>query len=114
MGMLGGMGDLMGLMRNMGSLKEKVQKTQQELVDTTAEGSAGGGMVTATVNGRLELVELTIDPEVVDPEDVELLEDLVKAAVGQGMAAARDLQREKMGEMLGGMQLPPGMLDGLL
>ncbi len=110
----GGLGDLMGMMRDLGGLRRKMQEVQERLGTMTAEGSAGGGMVTATVNGKMEVVDLAIDPDVVDPDEVELLEDLVKAAIGQGMAAARDLQREEMQKLVGGMPLPPGMLDGLM
>jgi len=103
-----GFGDMMGMMKNLGDLQGKLQAIQDELRRKTAEGSAGGGMVTAKVNGRLELVDLSIDPEAA-AEDVELLEDMVQAAVGQAMDKARDLQREGMSRLLGGLPLPPGL-----
>jgi len=105
---MAGLGDLMGMMRNLGGLQERLHTVQEELARKTVEGSAGGGMVTATVNGRLDLVDITIDPEVAR-DDVDLLEDMVKAAVGQAMDKARDLQREGMAGLLGGMPLPPGL-----
>ncbi len=108
-----GFGDLMGMMRDLGSLKAKIAEVQEQLGHQTVEGDAGGGMITATVNGKMELVGLKIAPEVADPEDVELLEDLVKAAVGQAMSAAQDLQRAEMQKLLGGLPIPPG-LDTLL
>ena len=109
---MAGIGDIMGMMKNLGSLQAKLQTVQEELARQTAEGSAGGGMVVARVNGRLELVDLVIEPEVAG-DDVELLEDMVKAAVCQAMDKARGLQREGMSNLLGGLPLPPG-LEGLL
>jgi len=105
---MAGLGDLMGMMRNLGGLQARLQTVQEELARKTVEGSAGGGMVTATVNGRLDLVDITIDPEAVGG-DMDLLEDMVKAAVGQAMDKARVLQREGMASLLGGMTLPPGL-----
>jgi len=109
---MAGIGDLMGMMRNLGDLQTKVQAAQDELGRQTAEGSAGGGMVLAKVNGRMELVDLAIEPEVAG-DDVELLEDMVKAAVCQAMDKARDLQRQEFSKLLGGLPLPPG-LESLL
>ena len=103
-----GLGDMMSMMKNLGGLQERLQTVQEELRRKTVEGSAGGGMVTAKVNGRLELLDIAIDPEVAG-EDVDLLEDMVKAAVGQAMDKARDLQREGMSGLLGGLPLPPGL-----
>ena len=104
-------GDLLGMMRDFGSLKERMAQIQGDLERQTVEGASGGGMVTVVINGRQELVSLKIDPAAVDPKDVPLLEELVKGAVGQAMAKARDLQREAMTKLLGGMPLPPGLLD---
>jgi len=111
---MAGLGDLMGMMRGVGGLKAKIGGLQDELARRRVEGAAGGGMVVATANGRQELVGLKIDPEVVNRDDVELLEDLVKAAVGQAMAAARDLQVAEMQKLLGGLPIPPGMLEGFM
>jgi hypothetical protein len=108
-----GIGDLMAMMRDFGSMRQRMAQIQEELERQTVEGAAGGGMVAATVNGRQELVGLKIDPAVVDPKDVALLEEMVKGAVGQAMSKARDLQREEMTKLLGGMPLPPGVLDML-
>jgi hypothetical protein len=108
-----GFGDLLGMLRDMGSLRQRMAEAQADLARQTVEGQAGGGMVAATVNGRQELVALKIDPAAVDPKDVALLEELVKSAVGQAMAKAKDLQRESVAKLLGGMPLPPGILDML-
>jgi len=105
---MAGIGDMMGMMKNLGGLQAKLQAVQDDLARQTAEGSAGGGMVTAKVNGRLELVDIHIEPEVIG-QDADLLEDLVKAAVGQAMDKARDLQREGMSTLLGGLPVPPGL-----
>jgi hypothetical protein len=110
---MGGLGDLLGLMRDAGAMKQKMKETQESLARQTVEGSAGGGMVVATANGMQEIVGLRINPQVLNAEDVELLEDLVRGAVSQAMAKARDLQRAEMSRLLGGLPLPPG-LDGLL
>jgi len=106
-----GLGDLMGMMRDFGGMRQRLTQVQEELARQTAEGSAGGGMVVATVNGRQELVGLKIDPAAVNREDVALLEEMVKGAVGQAMAKARDLQREAMTKLLGGLPIPPGLMD---
>jgi hypothetical protein len=108
-----GFGDLLGMMRDLGSLRQRMAEAQADLARQTVEGAAGGGMVTATVNGRAELVGLKIEPAAVDPKDVALLEEMVKGAVGQAMAKARDLQRESVTKLLGGMPLPPGLLEML-
>jgi len=123
---MGGLGDLLGLMRNAGAMKQKMKETQESLARQRVEGSAGGpgpnpdpngaggagapGVV-ATANGMQELVGLKIAPEVVNSGDVALLEDLVRGAVSQAMAKARDLQRAEMSRLLGGLPLPPGLAD---
>ena len=111
---MAGLGDLLGLMRNAGAMKQKMKETQESLARQTVEGSAGGpgapGVV-ATANGMQELVALKIAPEVVNSGDVELLEEMVRSAVGQALAKARDLQRAEMSRILGGLPLPPGLAD---
>jgi DNA-binding YbaB/EbfC family protein len=95
---------------NMAALQKQAQKMQQqlmaaqeELAATEVSGSAGGGMVSATVTGSGDLVSVTIDPKVVDPDDVETLQDLVVAAVRDAARTAQELQAEKMGPLAGGM-----------
>ena len=110
---MGGLGDLLGLMRNAGAMKQKMKETQESLARQTVEGSAGDGMVVARVNGMQELVGLSINPEVVNRDEVGLMEDMVRGAVSQALAKARELQRAEMSRLLGGLPLPPG-LDGLL
>ncbi|HET7727003.1 MAG TPA: YbaB/EbfC family nucleoid-associated protein [Candidatus Limnocylindrales bacterium] len=100
-------------MRNLGDLQRMAQQMQQqmlriqeELERATVEGSAGGGVVRATVTGKQDLVSLTIDPSAVDPDDVEMLQDLIVAAVNDAIRASRDLAAEKMGPLAGGL---PGL-----
>ena len=100
------------MMRQMQKMQADMATAQQELGEATVEGTAGGGMVTATVTGNGELQRVAIKPEVVDPEDVEMLEDLVVAAVSEGLRNAQALQTERMGGVTGGVDL--GDLGGLL
>lgn len=103
-----GMGDIMKQAQRM---QEKMQKIQDELADLQVEASSGGGMVTVVANGKQEIMEVRIDKQVVDPEDVEMLEDLVVAAVNQAMEKAQELANEEMGKAAGGMlgNLPGGL-----
>jgi nucleoid-associated protein EbfC len=104
--------------RNMQQMLKQVQKmqrdmelAQEQLKEETVEASVGGGMVTVTVSGDLEVKAVRIDPDAVDPEDVEMLCDLVLAAVNQGLRAAQELAATKMGAATGGLDL--GQLGGL-
>ena len=82
------------MMKQVQQLQAEMAKAQEELKNEVVEGSAGGGMVTVTVSGDLELRDVKIDPEAVDPEDVEMLQDMVLAATGQALAAARPSRSE--------------------
>ncbi len=84
-------------------MQQQLQQAQEELAGAQVEGSAGGGMVTATVTGSGDLVALTIDPRAVDPDDVETLADLVVAAVRDASRSASELAARKMGPLAGGM-----------
>ncbi len=99
-----GMGDILKQAQKM---QEKMQQTQDELANIIVEGSSGGGMVTTTANGKQEIIGIKIDKEVVDPEDVEMLEDLVLAAVNQALEKAQETANQEMGKVTGGM-MPPG------
>ncbi len=105
----GGYGSGGGINMNMIKQAQKMQadmlKMQAELEEKTYEASAGGGVVTAVVNGRHELVSLDIDPEAVDPDDVEMLSDLVKAAVNEAMRQADASMSEGMSKLTGGLNL---------
>jgi DNA-binding YbaB/EbfC family protein len=99
--------------RNLGDLQRMAQqmqqemlRVQQELEKTTVDGSSGGGVVKATVTGKQDLVSIEIDPSAVDPQDVEMLQDLIVAAVNDAIRASRDLAAEKLGPITGGL---PGL-----
>jgi nucleoid-associated protein EbfC len=99
--------------RNLGDIQRMAQQMQQqmariqeELEAETVDGSAGGGVVKATVTGKQDLVSLTIDPSAVDPDDVDMLQDLIVAAVNDAIRASRDLAAEKMGPLTGGLNVP--------
>jgi len=91
------------MMRQVQQMQAEMMKAQEELKHQVVEASAGGGMVTVKVSGELELKELVIDPEAVDPEDVELLQDMVQAAVNEAIRAAQELQASKLGAATGGL-----------
>ena len=104
---------------NMGNLMKQAQqfqtkraKLQEELGEKTIEATAGGGMVTAVANGRQEILSVQIDPEVVDPEDVDMLQDLILAAVNDALTRAKNMVNEEMGKLTQGMGLPniPGLM----
>ena len=103
---MGGMGDMGQLMKQAQDMQRRVAKVQADLKERIEEGSSGGGMVTAMVNGSQDVVSIRIDPEVVDPDDVDMLEDLVLAAIRQAMEKARKLASEEMGKATGGLGLP--------
>ena len=87
-------------------MQQDMARVQAELETATVEGSAGGGVVTATVTGKQELVSLVIDPSAVDPEDVEMLQDLVVAAVNDALKASTQLAEQKMGAVTAGLKIP--------
>ena len=104
---LGNLGDLMAKARQM---QEQMKTLQDELARKQITADAGGGMVQATVNGRLELVKLHIDKSKVDPADTEMLEDLIVAAVHGAQAKAAEMMQAEMKKAAGDMGLPPGIL----
>jgi len=95
--------DMRQMMKQAQQMQEQLAKTQAELAERRFEGTAGGGMVTAVVTGGPELVEVKISPDVVDPDDVEMLEDLVVAAVRQAMDEAVKTTNEELGGITGGL-----------
>ncbi len=99
------------LLKQAQQMQDRMEKVQAQLAEQTVEGSAGGGMVTAIANGKNELLRIKIDPEVVDPEDAEMLEDLVVAAVNQAMTKAQEMAASEMSKVTGGMMqgLPGGL-----
>jgi DNA-binding YbaB/EbfC family protein len=102
--------DMNKLLQQVGQMQEQMQKAQDELEHETVESSAGGGMVTVTATGAGELKQIKIDPKAIDPDDPELLADMVLAAVNEAIRSARSLQESKLGGLaggaLGGLGLP--------
>ena len=94
------------LVRQAQQLQAKMLKVQEEMATRTVEASAGGGMVTAVANGRQELVSLKIEKEVVNPEDVEMLQDLIVAAVNAALKKAQEMVSEEMKKLTGGLSIP--------
>jgi DNA-binding YbaB/EbfC family protein len=99
----GGMGNLFKQAQEM---QAKLARTQEELARRTVEAAAGGGMVRVTVTGQLALASIKIDPSAVNPEDVEMLQDLVLAATNEGLRLAREMAAEEMSKITGGMKIP--------
>ena len=101
-----GMGNMGGMMKQMQKVQKEMEKMQKQLEETEVEASAGGGAITAKANGKKELISITIDESVVDPEDIEMLQDLVLAAVNEVLRNADELAAEQMGKVTGGMNIP--------
>ncbi len=110
--MFGNLANLGGLVKQAMQLKERMAEVQAKLEHQSHEASSGGGMVTATVNGKGDLIGLKISPEAVNPDDVEMLEELIKAAVADASRQAQEAAKQAMAEVTGGMNLPG--LEGLL
>lgn len=94
------------IMKQAQKMQEKMLKMQEELATKTVEATSGGGMVTAVVNGRSELVALKIERDVVNPDDIEMLQDLITAAVNEGIRKAQDMIQEEMSKITGGLSIP--------
>ena len=102
-------GDLMGMMKQAKQLQEKMEAMQAEVAAMEVDGSAGGGLVKVLTNGKSELKSIRIDPSLMKPEEAEILEDLIVAAINDARQKAEGKLAAKMQEMTGGLQLPPGM-----
>jgi DNA-binding YbaB/EbfC family protein len=98
-----GMGNMM---KQAQKLQSKIFKLQEELADKTVETTVGGGMVKAVANGKQELLSIKIDPEVVDPNDVQMLEDLITAAVNDVLKKSREMVSQEMAKLTGGFNIP--------
>jgi nucleoid-associated protein EbfC len=102
--------DMDKLLQQVGQMQEQMQRAQEELANETVDATAGGGMVTVTANGAGEIKQIKIDPKAIDPDDPEMLEDMVLAAVNEAIRSARSLQEAKLGGLaggeLGGLGLP--------
>ncbi len=98
-----GMGNMM---KQAQKLQSKMLKMQEELAEKTVEAAAGGGMVKVVANGRQQVLSIQIEPEVVDPEDVEMLQDLVLAAVNDALSRSQEMMASEMGKLTGGVNIP--------
>ena len=94
------------MMKQAQQLQQRMMRLQEELESATVEATAGGGVVKVVVSGKMNIESLTIDPEVVSPDDVEMLQDLVLAAVNEGLNKAQEMASTKMGALTGGMNIP--------
>ena len=94
------------LMKQAQQLQKRMLEIQEEMANHTVESTVGGGMVTAVVNGQQELVSIKISPEVVDADDVEILEDLIVAAVNEARTRAQELMNQEMSKLTGGLKIP--------
>ena len=101
-----GMGNMQGMMKQMQKMQKKMAQAQEELGEKRIEGSAGGGMVTVIVTGHKEIVDVQIKQEVVDPDDIDMLQDLVLAATNDALKKAEELTNSTMGQFTKGMNLP--------
>ena len=94
------------IMRQAQELQAKLAKAQEELSNTTLEINSGGGAVKVTINGQQEIKSIKISPEVIDPDDVQFLEDLVLTAVNEALAKSQELAAERLGGLTGGLKIP--------
>ncbi|MDX9746760.1 MAG: YbaB/EbfC family nucleoid-associated protein [Syntrophales bacterium] len=100
------MQNMNNIMKQAKKIQERISKIQEEMEKRTVEATAGGGMVSVVINGKNELLSLKIEKDVVDPEDVEMLQDLVMAAVNEGMRKAQEMVASEMGKVTGGFNIP--------
>lgn len=101
-----GMANMQGMMKKVQKMQQDMLKMQEELKNRTVEATAGGGAVTVVVTGRKTVEKVTIVPSAVDPEDVEMLEDLVTTAINEAMRKVDEMTEKEMGKITGGMKLP--------
>ncbi|GAA3721872.1 YbaB/EbfC family nucleoid-associated protein [Salinicoccus jeotgali] len=107
--MAGGMNNMQGMMKQMQKMQKKMQEEQEKLKEEKIEGTAGGGMVKVTVSGHKEVLDVEVQEEVVDPDDIEMLQDLIVAATNEAMTKADELTSERLGKHTKGMNIP-GMM----
>jgi len=98
--------DLTSMMKQARNIQERVQGLQEELAQKTVEAEAGAGMVRVVANGKQEIISVKIAPEIVSPDDIGMLEDLVSAAVNEALRSARELMQEEMTKITGGIRIP--------
>jgi DNA-binding YbaB/EbfC family protein len=104
--MMGNMGNMGKMMKQVQKMQADMAKLQEEVVLKTVEATAGGGMVTVVANGKQEIQQIVIKPEAVDPEDVEMLQDLILAAVNEAVRKSQDMVSSEMSKITGGLKIP--------
>ena len=102
----GGFGDMGNLMKQAQEVQTKLAQIQEQMAQKTVDAASGGGMVQVTVNGQFVLSSIKIDPTVVNPQEIEMLQDLIQAAVNEGVRRAREMVSEEMGKLTGGIKIP--------
>jgi len=100
------LGDMNGMLGKVQEMQAKMKTMQEELRSKTVEAASGGGLVKATVNGKGELIKINIDKTIVDPDDIEMLEDLIKAAVNSASTQSQEMAQSEMGKLTGGLNIP--------
>lgn len=110
---LGGLGNMASMLKQATQLKEKMAGVQAELANEEVTASTGGGMVTVTMNGNQEVKAVKIDPAVVDPNDLAMLEDLIAAACNEAKKRAQEVAQNKMGAIIGGLGIDPSQIPGM-
>ncbi len=103
---LGGLGDIGNMMKHALELKSNMEQLKETLAAERVEATAGGGMVTVVMTGKLEVISVKIEPEIINPEDPEMLETLVAAAINEANRKAQEMVKEKMTELTGGIDIP--------
>jgi DNA-binding YbaB/EbfC family protein len=108
-GNMGNMGNMAGMMKKVQKLQADMAALQEELKTRTLESTAGGGAIKVVVNGDKQIVSVKIDPAAVVPEDIEMLEDMIMAAINEALKKVDDMMAQEMGKLTGGLKLPGGM-----
>ena len=109
-GGMGNMGNMAGMMKRVQKMQNEMKKMQDELKRKTVDVTAGGGAVKIVMDGEKQVQSLTLDPAAVDPEDVEMLQDLLTAAFNEATRKVDDMMKTEMGKLASGLGLPPGMI----
>jgi DNA-binding YbaB/EbfC family protein len=98
--------DLKNMMKQVQDIQGRINSMQSELAGKTVETSSGGGMVTVTANGKQEIISINISPEIIDPSDVSMLQDLITAAVNTALKSSKDMMQEELSKITGGIKIP--------
>ena len=101
-----GMGNVGNMVKHAMQLKDNIERLKDELADETVEASSGGGMVTVVMNGKFEVISLSVEPTIVDKDEIEMMETLIQAALNEAARKAQELVKTKMSSIAGGMDIP--------